>query len=145
MSKMEDMFDEMLEAQCEQMAKEKKEEEANEETKETKKATENILKQFLSYIRSIRFKNKCKITAKKHGVNYKIVKNVFIKNILQKVADVLHLAIIITAEIANYAVEFISSIINKITYFCKDVCIRITNLLTLNCGSYNVDDELENC
>lgn len=145
MSKMEDMFDEMLEAQCEQMAKEKKEEEANKENKGTKKATENILKQFLSYIKSIRFKNRCKTTAKKHNLNPYIIKNLFIRNILQKIADILHLTITITAEIISGVAEFIHSIINKINYFCKDVCIRIATLLTLNCGSYNVDDELENC
>lgn len=132
MSKVEDMFDEMLEAQCEQLAKEKEEENDT----ETKEETKNILKKFLAYIKSMRFNRRCKLTAKKHSLNYKIVKNQFIYNILRKIADILHLTITITVEVVNYAADFIAGIINKVTYFCKDVCIRITTLLTLNCGSY---------
>lgn len=148
MSKVEDMFDEMLEAQCEQMAKEKKELEEmenKENMKETKEATENVLKRFLSYIKSIRFNNRCKLMARKHNLSHCAVKNIFIKSILQKIADILHLTITITAEIISGVAEFICSIINKITFFCKETCIKITTLLTLNCGSYDIDDEFVDC
>ena len=132
MSKVEDMFDEMLEMQCEQMVKDKDEE----EDAETKEKTKHLLKRFVSYIKSVRFTKKCKAASKKYNLNYKIVKNQYIDSILGKIADVLHLSITITAEIINYAVEFISAIISKVTYFCHDICIKITSLLTLNCGSY---------
>lgn len=131
MSKVEDMFDEMLEVQCEQMVKDEEEDDT-----EAKEKTKHLLKRFMSYIKSIRFTKKCKAMSKKYDLNYKIVKNHYIASILGKIADVLHLGITITAEIINYAVEFISAIIAKVTYFCCDVCIKITSLLTLNCGSY---------
>lgn len=134
MSKVEEMFDEMLEVQCEQMAKDKELDKDDDTDK--KETTKGLLKKFLAYIKSIRFTRKCKDVSKKYDLNYKIVKNHYIASILGKIADVLHLGITITAEIVTYAVEFISAIINKITYFCCDVCIKITSLLTLNCGSY---------
>lgn len=133
MSKVDDMFDEMLEVQCEQMVKDKEMEEAGVETKEK---TKDLLKRFKSYMKSIRFAKRCKDMSKKYNLNYKIVKNHFVAGILGRIADVLHLGITITAEIVNYAAEFVSAIIKKVTYFCCDVCIKITSLLTLNCGTY---------
>lgn len=140
------MFDEMLEAQCEQMAKDNGTYEefkaTTEEEEKQKKATVGVLKQFLSYIKSIRFKNICKSMGKKLKLNHKIVKNLFIENMLRKIADVLHLAITITAEVIQCVNEFIFCIINRINYFCKDVCLRIVKLFTLNCGSYGFDDDV---
>lgn len=141
-SEFDKMFDDMLEAQCEQMAKDKAEAEAESGVEEARENTTTMLKRFLAYIRSIRFFNKCKSMSVKHNVKYKVIKNYFIRTMLEKIADILHLTITITAEIVSGVVEFIYSIINKVIYFCKDICIRLITLLTFNCGSYNVDDEI---
>lgn len=142
-SEFDDMFDQMLEAQCEQMAKDKAEAEAGkEDVEKVRENTTTMLKRFLAYIKSIRFFNKCKSMSVKHNVKYKIIKNHFIGTMLEKIADILHLTITITIEIITGVVDFIYSIINKVIYFCKDICIRLITLLTFNCGNYNVDDEI---
>lgn len=136
--KINQMFDEMLEESakaCKAEVMEEEEEVTEEEKEEAKKSAKEVLESFLSYIKSARFNNKIESVAKEYKMPKKIVKNHFIAGILRKVADVLHLSITITAEIIKYAVEFISAIITKIVDFCYTICIKLTNVLTLNCGS----------
>ena len=107
-----------------------------EEKKEkARKSTKEVLQKFLNYIRSDRFIDRVSYTSKKYDIPKKIVKNQFIAMILGKIADVLHLTITITAEVIKYVVEFITAIINRVVDFCYDVCVKLTNLMTLGCGS----------
>lgn len=131
-NKVEDMFDEMLEETVEQMASE--EETSKEKVEKAQVTAKETLTNFLNYIRSKRFTDKCKEISKRNGLNHKIVKNHYISSVLGKIADVLHLAITITAELIKYAVEFLVAIINKIVEFTYNVCTSLVNLFTLNCG-----------
>lgn len=125
-----DMFDEMLEQTVDQMETE----EVTEETEKARVTVKESLSNFLGYIKSKRFTNKCKDISKKHNVNYKVIKNHFIGRLLGRIADVLHLGVAITAEIINYAVEFLAAIIKKTAEFTQNICVSLINLLTLNCG-----------
>ena len=117
-------------------AKEENKEDVSEEKKEkARKSTKEVLQKFLNYIRSDRFIDRVSYTSKKYDIPKKIVKNQFIAMILGKIADVLHLTITITAEVIKYVVEFITAIINRVVDFCYDVCVKLTNLMTLGCGS----------
>lgn len=129
------MFDEMLEESAKQCAKEQAEGVTEEEKTKAKKTTKETLEGFLKYIRSSNFETKVNNVSKQYNIPKKLVKNNFIAGILGKIADILHLTIAITAEIVKRAIEFISAIINKLVDFSYNVCIKITNLFTLNCGS----------
>ena len=140
-NKINQIFEEMLEESakaCKATMTEEDEEieEVTEEQKEeAKKSAKEVLEGFLKYIKSARFNNKVENMSKEYKVPKQIVKNHFIAGILRRIADVLHLSITITAEIIRYAVEFISVIITKLVDFCYTICIKLTNVLTLNCGS----------
>ena len=119
----------------EEKKEEVKEEVSEEKKEEARKSTKEVLQKFLNYIRSDRFIDRVSYTSKKYDIPRKIVKNQFIAMILGKIADVLHLTITITAEVIKYVVEFITAIINRVVDFCYDVCVKLTNLMTLGCGS----------
>ena len=119
----------------EEKKEEVKEEVSEEKKEEARKSTKEVLQKFLEYIRSDRFTDRVSYTSKKYDIPRKIVKNQFIAMILQKISDVLHLTITITAEVIKYVVEFITAIINRVVDFCYDVCVKLTNLMTLGCGS----------
>lgn len=129
----EEILDESAKACKEEQDKEK--EVTKEEQDKAKLETKSVLTNFLKYIKSVRFTNKIDEMSKKYDVPKKIIKNHFIAGILGKIADILHLTIAITAEIIKHVFEFIGAIINKIVDFAYEVCLKITNLLTLNCGS----------
>ena len=130
---MEETFDEMLKAQCEQLKNEKKN---TEEVKESQEEAKKTLNGFLGYIRSKNFDMRAKTIAKENGIkDYKIVKNVFIKSFLTKVANVFGLTINITGEIVKYAFNFVSYIITKLVNFSQEICLKIINLVTLNCAN----------
>lgn len=130
----DEMFDEMLEETAKACSKEEEKVE-EEKVEEVRKETKDILQGFLKYIRSIRFEKKIDNMSKTYQLDKKIVRNHFIKKILGKIADILHLAIAITAEIIKYVAEFISAIINKVVEFSYSVCTNLINLFTLNCGT----------
>lgn len=131
----EETKEEIKEEAKEEKKEEVKEEVSEEKKEEARKSTKEVLQKFLNYIRSDRFIDRVSYTSKKYDIPRKIVKNQFIAMILQKIADVLHLAITITAEVIKYVVEFITAIINRVVDFCYDVCVKLTNLMTLGCGS----------
>lgn len=131
---MEEMFDTMLEETVKGMVADEDPEITEDKKIEVKKTAKESLLGFLKYIRSKRFSNKCKEIAEKKNMDHKIVKNYFIASILGKIADILNLTITITAEILQYAVEFIVAVINRIVDFTYKVCTSLVNLLTLNCG-----------
>lgn len=128
----ESMFDEMLNMTAEDLAKE---EVTEEEEVKVKTETKNLLQKFLKYIKSERFVSNCKAKSSEFNVDYTIVKNAFIRGLLEKIANILNLAIAITAQLVMYVVEFISAIISKIVHFTVSACRGIINLLTLNCGT----------
>ena len=119
----------------EEKKEEVKEEVSEEKKEEARKSTKEVLQKFLDYIRSDRFTDRVSYTSKKYDIPRKIVKNQFIAMMLGKISDVLHLTITITAEVIKYVVEFITAIINRVVDFCYDVCVKLTNLMTLGCGS----------
>ena len=133
-----ELFEEMLEETAKQCAKEQKEKDddiSTEEKEKAQKSAKEMLQVFLIYIKSIRFSNKISEMSKKFKLPKNIVRNTFIKSILTKIADVLHLGIAITAEIIKYAVEFISCVIVRVVDFTYNTCIALTNAITFNCGS----------
>lgn len=137
-NKINQMFEEMLEESakaCKAEVMEEEEEVTEEQEEEAKKSAKEILEGYLKFIKSARFNNKVEKISKEYKLPKQIVKNHFIAGILRRIADVLHLSITITAEIIKYAVEFISAIITKLVDFCYTICIKLTNVLTLNCGS----------
>ena len=131
----EEVKEEIKEEAKEEKKEEVKEEVSEEKKEEARKSTKEVLQKFLDYIRSDRFTDRVSYTSKKYDIPRKIVKNQFIAMMLGKISDVLHLTITITAEVIKYVVEFITAIINRVVDFCYDVCVKLTNLMTLGCGS----------
>lgn len=130
LNNMDSTFDAMVEEQAKQCRKEQD----NMDTMDKKKDAVKILSKFKNYISGARFNMKCMFEAKKTGMDYKIVKSLFIKKFLGKIADVLGLVIDITGEVILYAVKFISSLINSIVNLATTVIKKIISLFTLNCG-----------
>lgn len=131
---MNNMFDKMLEEQAKQLAKEKQDGNAEDEG-ETKRSFRTTLLGFKEYITSARFKFKCFNESRRRGCDYKVVKNCYIKAILEKIADVLGLTITICSEMILYAVEFISKLVCSVINLAVSICKKIIQIFTLNCGS----------
>lgn len=125
---MDETFEAMLDAQC-QVLKEQQESEAH------VKAS-SILNKFREYISSRSFDDKCKEKAKAIGIkDYKVVKNAFISTMLNKVANFFNLTIQVTSDIVKFAIKFLAKMATTIVVFTQDVCHKIINLFTLNCGT----------
>lgn len=127
MDNMDDIFDQMVDAQADQL---KEEQDAS-----SKKSAADVLLKFKNYITSMRFNLKCKKVSKEKGYDYKIFKRGIVKTMLQKIADIFGLTICVVGDVLTYAIEFLSSIICRVINFTMDICKKIVNLLTFNCGS----------
>ena len=125
MSAFEDKMDELLEEQARQCAKEQE-------------SAKGILQKFSDYIRSARFKFKCKKISIKTGVNYKIIQNTFVENVLGKIANILGMTINIVGDVIQYAVSFIASVISNVVYFANNLLLRVVDIVTLHCGSIEI-------
>lgn len=129
-------MDELLTMQAEQCKAEMENGDVIEsECKETQEEAKGVLNNFLKYIKSIKFDLKCRKLGKETGVNYKIIKNQFVANILGKIADVLGFAVNLTGNIIEYAVSFIGSILIHIVDFTVNMLNKIINAITFGCGS----------
>lgn len=126
---METVFDQMVEEQAKQCRKEQDE-------MQTKKTATSVLLKFRNYLTSARFKMKCFFEAKESGMNYNVVKNVYVSKVLGKIADVLGLTIDVTGEIVMYAVKFINNLITSVVNLAVTLVKKIISLFTLNCGEH---------
>jgi len=126
---MESVFDQMVEEQAKQCRK-------DQDDAESKKTATSVLLKFRNYLTSARFKMKCFFEAKESGMNYNIVKNVYISKVLGKIADVLGLTIDVAGEIVMYAVKFIDNLIHSIVNLTVILVKKIISLFTLNCGEH---------
>lgn len=133
----EEMMDELVMMQAEQCAKEERErkEKAGITDEDIQDNAKGILNKFLKYIKSFNFNVNCKKASLKTGVDYKIIKNTFVSNVLGKIADVLGMVISFTGNIIEYAISFISNLISNIINFTTEILLKIVNVITLNCGS----------
>lgn len=127
----EDKLDELLMMQAEQCAKEQSEI-GDEEVVEN--AT-SVLNRFCEYIKSFKFKFKCKKISLKTGVSSDIIQNNFVKSVLGKIADVLGIVINFAGNVIKCATSFIANVITNVANFTCNVLLKIVNIITLNCGS----------
>lgn len=129
-------MDELLTMQAEQCKEDMENGTYTEEQREeVQKEAKGTLNEFLKYIKSIKFDLKCRKLGKETGVNYKVIKNQFVANILGKIADVLGLVVNVTGNIIEYAVSFIGSILIGIVSFTVNILNKIINAVTFGCGS----------
>ena len=133
MEDMNELFDKMVEEQAKACKNQKMESEKKAE--EASKA-KTLLANFKKYIQSESFDKKCKEQAEKHGIgDYTIVKNVFIRNTLKKIANILGITVTFTCDVVKYAVNFLSKLIQVVINFGASILHKLINLLTLNCGN----------
>lgn len=135
MKPQQELFDNMLDEQAKKLSEDKKNGIDVEEEIATKNTVRQTLKNFKDYIHSVRFKAKCAKKSAQTGLRYTIVRNFYVKSILEKIADILGLTLSITGDMISYAVEFVGRIINCIVDFAISICKKIIRVFTLDCGT----------
>lgn len=104
-------------------------------TKKEQAETINLLTKFKEYISGDKFNKKCNDLGSKHNLNGSNVKNLFIKNTLGTVADILNLTVSIIGDVILGVSNFINIVICNIATYTSNTLHKVINVLTLHCGA----------
>lgn len=104
-------------------------------TKKEQAETISLLTKFKEYISKDKFNEKCNDFGKRYNVEASSVKNLFIKNTLGTVADILNLTVSIIGDVILGVSNFINIVICNIATYTSNTLHKVINVLTLHCGA----------
>lgn len=107
-------------------------------SKEEQGKVVDLLTRFKEYISKDKFEKKCDDIGNKYNLNGSSVKNLFVKNTLGTIADILNLSVSIIGDIVLGVSNFINIIICNIATYTSKSLHKVINILTLNCGEKQI-------
>lgn len=102
--------------------------------KEAQTKTVDLLTKFKEYISGNKFNKKCEEAGDKYNLSSTSIKNLFVKNTLGTIADILNLTVSIVGDIILGVSNFINIIICNIATYTSKTLHKIINIITFHCG-----------
>lgn len=103
---------------------------SREEAHKRKLELRETLIKFKNMLKGSEFRRKCKAQAKQYGVPESMVRNVYARNLLDKIGGTAGVMIEVVGEVFNYLVRLVSYVIQKIMDIAVSALTTLVNIVT---------------